>query len=87
MPSSLARQLTTVRPARSRGSVHDLNRLGSWLGAMAQSNGDQGPDDTPIESDLETAAYLGQRVADTVRRIRPGSFDSHSIFLANGASL
>ncbi|MEA9585840.1 flavodoxin family protein [Xanthomonas sp. WHRI 10064A] len=53
----------------SRGSVHDLNRLGSWLGAMAQSNGDQGPDDTPIASDLETAAYLGQRVAETVRRL------------------
>ncbi|MES2037670.1 MAG: flavodoxin family protein [Pseudomonadota bacterium] len=54
----------------SHGSVHDLNRLGSWLGAMAQSNGDQGPDDTPIKSDLDTAAYLGQRVAETVRRLR-----------------
>ena len=55
----------------SRGSVHDLNRLGSWLGAMAQSNGDQGPDDTPITSDLETATYLGRRVAETVRRLQP----------------
>lgn len=55
----------------SRGSVHDLNRLGSWLGAMAQSNGDQGPDDTPIKSDLDTAVYLGQRVAETVRRLKP----------------
>ena len=55
----------------SRGSVHDLNRLGSWLGAMAQSNGDQGPDDTPITSDLETAAHLGRRVAETVRRLQP----------------
>lgn len=54
----------------SRGSVHDLNRLGSWLGAMAQSNGDQGPDDTPIRSDLETAVYLGQRVAQTARRFQ-----------------
>jgi len=55
----------------SNGSVHDLNRLGSWLGAMAQSNGDQGPNDTPIKSDLDTAAHLGQRVAETVRRLRP----------------
>jgi multimeric flavodoxin WrbA len=55
----------------SRGTVHDLNRLGSWLGAMAQSNGDQGPDDTPIQSDLDTAAYLGQRVAETLRRLQP----------------
>lgn len=55
----------------SCGTVHDLNRLGSWLGAMAQSNGDQGPDDTPIQSDLDTAAYLGQRVAETLRRLQP----------------
>jgi multimeric flavodoxin WrbA len=54
----------------SRGSVNDLNRLGSWLGAMAQSNGDQGPDETPIQSDLDTAAYLGERVAQTVSRFR-----------------
>ena len=55
----------------SHGSVHDLNRLGSWLGAMAQSNGDQGPDDAPITSDLETAAHLGRRVAETVCRLQP----------------
>lgn len=55
----------------SQGSVHDLNRLGSWLGAMAQSNGDQGPDTTPIQSDLDTAAYLGQRVAETAHRLKP----------------
>ena len=54
----------------SHGSVSDLNRLGSWLGAMAQSNGDQGPDDAPIGSDLETAARLGERVADIARRLQ-----------------
>ncbi len=43
----------------SRGSVNDINRLGSWLGAMTHSNGDQGPDETPIQSDLDTAAYPG----------------------------
>lgn len=53
----------------SHGSVNDLNRLGSWLGAMAQSNGDQGPEQTPVQSDLDTASYLGQRVAETVRRL------------------
>jgi NAD(P)H dehydrogenase (quinone) len=56
----------------SHGSVNDLNRLGSWLGAMAQSNGDQGPEQTPIQSDLDTAAYLGQRVAQTVSRLGRG---------------
>ncbi|NTW49081.1 MAG: flavodoxin family protein [Chlorobiales bacterium] len=47
----------------SNGSVNDLNRLGSFLGAMAQSNVDEGPDKSPPESDLETAAHLGMRVA------------------------
>jgi multimeric flavodoxin WrbA len=55
--------------ATSKGSVNELNRLGSWLGAMAQSNGDEGPDRSPIESDLKTAAYLGQRVATTTLRL------------------
>lgn len=47
----------------SRGSVNDLNRLGGFLGAMAQSNVDQGPEAGPIASDLRTAAHLGERVA------------------------
>jgi len=47
----------------SEGKASDLNRLGSWLGAMAQSNSDEGPDVVPPESDLKTAAYLGARVA------------------------
>lgn len=47
----------------SSGSDADLNRLGFWLGAGAQSNTDQGPDLAPPESDLATAAYLGKRVA------------------------
>lgn len=47
----------------STGSAEDLNRLGSFLGAMAQSNGDAGPDIAPPESDLLTAEELGRRVA------------------------
>ena len=46
------------------GSVEDLNRLGFWLGAGAQSNTDQGPDIALPEADLATARYLGQRVAE-----------------------
>jgi len=45
------------------GSEDDLNRLGFWLGAGAQSNTDQGPDLAPPEADLATARHLGQRVA------------------------
>ncbi|MFN3399796.1 MAG: flavodoxin family protein, partial [Ferrovibrio sp.] len=47
----------------SKGSVNDINRLGSFLGAMAQSNADEGPEKGPIQSDLDTAKHLGQRVA------------------------
>jgi len=46
------------------GSEEDLNRLGFWLGAGAQSNVDQGPDVAPPEADLATARHLGQRVAE-----------------------
>lgn len=48
----------------SKGSVNDLNRLGAFAGAMAQSNGDQGPDVVPPEADLKTAEHLGRRVAE-----------------------
>ena len=47
----------------SEGSIEDSNRLGSWLGAMAQSNADAGPELAPPRSDLETAEALGRRVA------------------------
>lgn len=53
---------------KSTGSVEDLNRLGSWIGAMAQSDSDRGPEDGPIPSDLKTAAHLGQRVATVTQR-------------------
>ncbi|MGH6809864.1 MAG: flavodoxin family protein [Ensifer adhaerens] len=46
------------------GSPDDLNRLGFWLGAGAQSNVDQGADLAPPQSDLATARHLGQRVAE-----------------------
>ena len=52
----------------SGGSVEDLNRLGSFLGAMAQSNVDEGPDKAPTDSDLETAKKLGERVAKCAQR-------------------
>lgn len=47
------------------GSEEDLNRLGFWLGAGAQSNVDQDSDATPPEADLATARHLGRRVAET----------------------
>jgi NAD(P)H dehydrogenase (quinone) len=52
----------------SKGSVNDLNRLGSFSGAMAQANADQGAD-AMLESDLKTAEHLGARVASTAQRL------------------
>jgi NAD(P)H dehydrogenase (quinone) len=50
------------------GSAADQpNRIGGWLGAMAQSD-DVSPELSPIASDLQTAAHLGQRVAEVVSR-------------------
>lgn len=48
----------------SKGSMEDLNRLGAFGGAFAQSNADEGPDKAPPKSDRLTAKCLGQRVAE-----------------------
>lgn len=51
------------------GDDGDLNRLGGWLGAMAQS--DNAPaDQTPPAGDLKTAEHLGRRVAQVAARLR-----------------
>jgi len=50
----------------------DLNRLGAWLGAMSQSNGDGDLGSNPCESDLLTAEHLGVRVARTACALRAG---------------
>lgn len=52
----------------SGGSTDDDNRLGASLGAMAQSNIDEGPDSAPLPSDLRTAGRLGERVARCAAR-------------------
>jgi multimeric flavodoxin WrbA len=56
----------------THGSEQDLNRLGFWLGAAAQSNNDQGPDVAPPESDLLTAEHLGERVARVTQQFARG---------------
>jgi multimeric flavodoxin WrbA len=55
----------------SKGSVNDLNRLGSFSGAMAQANADQGAE-AMLESDLKTAERLGARVAETAQALKRG---------------
>jgi multimeric flavodoxin WrbA len=55
----------------SRGNASDLNRLGSWLGAMAQANMDQGVEGIP-DSDLRTALRLGARTAEVTLDLLAG---------------
>jgi multimeric flavodoxin WrbA len=47
----------------STATEEDLNRLGIFLGAGAQTNNDQGPD-AVHKADIATAEHLGQRVAE-----------------------
>ena len=56
----------------STGSPEDLNRLGGFMGAMAQANADASPEVAPAGSDLRTAEHLGKRVAETALRWRAG---------------
>ncbi|MHC8314953.1 flavodoxin family protein [Pseudomonas sp. LB3P31] len=62
-------------PARSGSGLFDgqLNRLGSSLGAMAQSNVEQSPDQAPPAEDRCTAAHLGERVARLAARMTNSS--------------
>jgi multimeric flavodoxin WrbA len=57
----------------STGSPEDVNRVGSFLGLMTQSNADQGPDLAPPLSDRRTAELFGQRVAEVVVRWKSGA--------------
>lgn len=56
----------------STGSENDLNRLGFFLGAAAQSNADEGPDVAPPAADLLTAEHLGRRVAEVALQFARG---------------
>ncbi|MCX5385938.1 flavodoxin family protein [Streptomyces sp. NBC_00083] len=50
----------------STGSEYDLNRLGFFSGAGAQTNSDQGPE-AVHKADVATAEHLGRRVTETAR--------------------
>ncbi|WP_395293935.1 flavodoxin family protein [Kitasatospora hibisci] len=56
----------------STGSADDLNRLGGFLGAMAQAPSDLGPEEHPAAADLRTAEHLGRRVARTAVELAAG---------------
>jgi NAD(P)H dehydrogenase (quinone) len=60
-------------PANSKTAQrNDLNYLGSFSGAMAQTPADAGVDDM-LPGDLETARRFGERIAQSSKRLNPGS--------------
>ncbi|MFE0176689.1 flavodoxin family protein [Streptomyces sp. NPDC059002] len=53
------------------GSENDLNRLGFFSGAAAQTNSDEGPD-AVHKADIATAEHLGRRITETARVFAAG---------------
>lgn len=59
-----------IKPANVKASRRDdANRMGSYLGPMAQSDADASPDEMSF-GDLETARLYGERVTRVARQYR-----------------
>ncbi|MEU5256611.1 flavodoxin family protein [Streptomyces longwoodensis] len=56
----------------SEASENDLNRLGVFAGAAAQTNVDEGPE-AVHKADIATAEHLGHRIARTAATFRAGA--------------
>ncbi|MGW3564080.1 flavodoxin family protein [Streptomyces sp. NPDC000941] len=55
----------------SAASENDLNRLGVFLGAAAQTNVDEGPE-AVHKADVATAEHLGRRIAESAKIVVAG---------------
>ncbi len=61
---------TGMMPSNKKAATrNDINYVGSFAGAMAQSPADASPDEMP-QGDLDTAKAFGLRVAETVVRFK-----------------
>ena len=61
---------TGMMPSNSKAAQrNDVNYVGSFSGAMAQTPSDASPDEMPA-GDLETARLFGQRVAEVTERFK-----------------
>ena len=61
---------TGMMPSNSKAAQrNDINFVGSFSGAMAQSPSDSSPDEM-LPGDLETARLFGQRVAAVATKLR-----------------
>lgn len=64
---------TGLMPSNLKASTrNDVNWLGGFGGALAQSPADVGPDEGPLPGDLETARLFGIRIAQTALRLKKG---------------
>lgn len=64
---------TGLHPANKKDSQRgDVNYVGGFTGALAQSPSDAGPDVGPHAGDLETARLYGQRLAEIVKKFKGG---------------
>jgi NAD(P)H dehydrogenase (quinone) len=62
---------TGMMPANSKAATrNDVNYVGSFAGAMAQSPSDSSPEEGPLPGDLETAKLFGKRVAETAAKFK-----------------
>lgn len=60
---------TGMMPANSKAAQrNDVNYLGSFAGAMAQSPSDGSVEEGPLPGDLETAKLFGERVVKVTER-------------------
>lgn len=62
---------TGLHPAnKSTSTRNDVNYVGGFTGALAQSPSDLGPDQGPAPGDLETARLYGTRLAEMVKKFK-----------------
>ena len=62
---------TGMLPSNNKAATrNDINFLGSYAGAIAQSPSDARPAEGPLPGDLETAKLFGKRVAQIAVRWR-----------------
>jgi NAD(P)H dehydrogenase (quinone) len=60
---------TATMPAQAQGDPAAVNRLGSYLGVMAQAD-NVPPEQSPPQGDLDYARAYGRRIAEKTRELR-----------------
>ncbi|HWW08119.1 flavodoxin family protein [Collimonas sp.] len=62
---------TGLMPSNSKAAQrNDVNFVGGFSGALAQSPSDSSPEESPSAGDLETAKLFGKRVAETAQKFK-----------------